>query len=989
METKKIKLGRVGFVPKGAYSPDVTYGRMHVVTYKNTTYWSKQEGNTGHEPLGEDEWWGILVDGQAAYAGALNANEATVRANTAAKKAEQTNTVVVVAEQMRESAETERNIAEEQRKAQAQSNAEAEQARADAEQSRVEAETQRVEAEERRASEETLRAAAEDTRKSDEADRIAGETSREQQEDSRVAAEQTRDAQETQRNIDETKRAGAEKKRADAEDARKEAETGRVSAEKSRVAAESQRVEAEERRASELKDVKKQVENKADLVDGKVPLAQLGNIDTQVMLVVDKLPNTDIKANKIYLVKNTDSTEDQNVYTEYVYVNLKWEKVGEFKPEVDLSHIEQKLDTKADLDKAGYVKVEQLSPAITYDEETNSINGTFRFIKLDKLDNIVKNENPANGWQYYDFDDMLDDYFVPQYIYDATADEHIEITDTIYLDDINDGNGGDAFNTAKPLDLTHDLYLDNERIGELSKIRKLDFLKDTIKNSIFVGGRMIEDLDESYIDHSIVFQSLNNYEAYRVKIKNSIIIGAGEELSIAGNATIADNIILSTQGDVIGQDKCVLIGHCENINTLANGSVLIGQNTLAQGKCISIGSLCSNKNGIVIGMFSQAGINSVTIGNNANVYEYHNNNVCIGYSTKCNRYSVAVGNGATATGEQSIAIGCNANSKNKYSISIGSSFQSVVSNPYIIIGNFAKLNAPNDYSYYCIGGYKDDTTYYNIEETLIYNNQHKKYIYGIGGYDGTNSAAEGIKSLQEVLADKADVSAIPTKLSQLINDSNFAGPNDVAVFAGLTIHNNAKIKYLQKTGDTEGTYLTAEALADRVANKVYAADGSLFDVSKLVKKVQCNVSGDPNNIEFGYTTVDGTYNYAVVPTVTTKHSGIMTAADKVKLDKLQELVELKIVGTSESSVAMKPNKVYEITVGSALTITLEEPTDKTVYNEYQGTFDTGDTIPIVTFPSNVRWNDTPKVGANQHVEFSIRYSGGKYYGIFQVWDMTK
>ena len=119
METKKIKLGRVGLVPKGAYSPDATYGRMHVVTYKNTTYWSKQEGNTGHEPLGEDDWWGILVDGQAAYAGAFNANEATVRANTAAEKAEHTNAAVETAEQERRSAETERNIAEEQRKAQA------------------------------------------------------------------------------------------------------------------------------------------------------------------------------------------------------------------------------------------------------------------------------------------------------------------------------------------------------------------------------------------------------------------------------------------------------------------------------------------------------------------------------------------------------------------------------------------------------------------------------------------------------------------------------------------------------------------------------------------------------------------------------------------------------------------------------------------------------------------------------------------------------
>ena len=199
---------------------------------------------------------------------------------------------------------------------------------------------------------------------------------------------------------------------------------------------------------------------------------------------------------------------------------------------------------------------------------------------------------------------------------------------------------------------------------------------------------------------------------------------------------------------------------------------------------------------------------------------------------------------------------------------------------------------------------------------------------------------------------------------------------------------HASIHRRQRTDGDEGTYLLAETPADRVSNKVYAADGSLFDVSKVLKTAICKVSGNGNNIEIVTTTVDGTYNYSSIPKVTTKTPGIMTAADKVKLDKLQELVELKIVGTSESSVAMKPNKVYEITVGSALTITLEEPTDKTVYNEYQGTFDTGDTIPTVTFPSNVRWNDTPKVGANQHVEFSIRYSGGKYYGICQVWDMT-
>lgn len=635
--------------------------------------------------------------------------------------------------------------------------------------------------------------------------------------------------------------------------------------------------------------------------NGSVPIEQLGNIDTKLFLIVRELPATDIQSNKIYLVPNQDG-QDNNVYIEYLYVEGVWEKVGEFKPEVDLSHIEQKLDTKADLDKAGYVKVEQLTPAITYDEDNNNINGMFDVRKLGKFDNIVKNDNPDNGWQYYDFGYNIDDDFVPQYIYDDTADEHIEITATTYLDDINDGGGGYAFNTTKPLDLTHDLYLDNEQIGIVSRIFKSDIDKDTVKNSIIIGGYPIDASSETDIKYSIIFQALNGWGSYNTKIKNSIIFNAGNtNKPIPNNVNVTDNIILSTQGDDINKNNCVLIGHCKNINTLTEGSVLIGQNTLAEQTCISIGNSCGNKNGTVIGMFSQAGPHSVTIGNNANASNYYNDNVCIGYSTKCNRYSVAVGKDATATGEKSIAIGNAANSKNKYSISIGSSYQSVVSNPYIIIGNFARLNAPNDYSYYCIGGYKDDSTYYNIEETLIYNNQHKKYIYGIGGYDGTNTAAEGIKSLQEVLADKADVSAIPTKVSQLTNDFGYIKRNDNAYLDWITCKGAVRTKFLGKHPDTN-TYLSTEEASDRVANKVFAADGSLFDVGKVVKKVQCNVSGDTNNIEFGYTTVDGTYNFSIIPTVTTNHSGIMTAADKVKLDSLPSITS-KLVNITTASTA--------------------------------------------------------------------------------------
>ena len=81
--------------------------------------------------------------------------------------------------------------------------------------------------------------------------------------------------------------------------------------------------------------------------NGSVPIEQLGNIDTTLFLIVRELPATDIQSNKIYLVPNQDG-QGNNVYIEYLYVEGVWEKLGEFKPEVDLSHIEQKLDTKAD-----------------------------------------------------------------------------------------------------------------------------------------------------------------------------------------------------------------------------------------------------------------------------------------------------------------------------------------------------------------------------------------------------------------------------------------------------------------------------------------------------------------------------------------------------------------------------------------------------------------------------------------------------------------
>jgi len=76
-------------------------------------------------------------------------------------------------------------------------------------------------------------------------------------------------------------------------------------------------------------------------------------LDVTLYKVVETLPTADIDENKIYLVKGGTSGTD-NIYIEYMYVNSAWEKVGEYKSDVDLTpyaktaDVTTKLATKAD-----------------------------------------------------------------------------------------------------------------------------------------------------------------------------------------------------------------------------------------------------------------------------------------------------------------------------------------------------------------------------------------------------------------------------------------------------------------------------------------------------------------------------------------------------------------------------------------------------------------------------------------------------------------
>ena len=130
--------------------------------------------------------------------------------------------------------------------------------------------------------------------------------------------------------------------------------------------------------------------------NGKIPVDQLGNLDTVVSMVVTELPTTDIKANKIYLVK--DSTTEGDLYQEYLYVDNKWEKVGTHKQEVDLTDYAKKSEAlksvestpTSDLVQLHMTKVDGTESSFNIEGATTTASGVMSAADKQKLDGLSK-----------------------------------------------------------------------------------------------------------------------------------------------------------------------------------------------------------------------------------------------------------------------------------------------------------------------------------------------------------------------------------------------------------------------------------------------------------------------------------------------------------------------------------------------------------------------------------------------------------------------
>lgn len=233
--------------------------------------------------------------------------------------------------------------------------------------------------------------------------------------------------------------------------------------------------------------------------------------------------------------------------------------------------------------------------------------------------------------------------------------------------------------------------------------------------------------------------------------------------------------------------------------------------------------------------------------------------------------------------------------------------------------------------------------------------------------------------------DKIDLNA----LTASIYDANKATTGAEKVDATITEGNVFEVTDRTGAKKTLDLNITAEGSVDNaVGTPSVEINQSVENNKKKLSFNFKNIKGEKGDI--GEKGDAFTYNDFTPEQLKTLQDKVVESSKEVamvEVNKYTDLVKLPNieVPVGGDTVTLEPNKVYNIAIGESLTLVLAPPTDTTITNEYQCSFDTGSTAPTVTFPADVIWAETPYVVANTHYEFNIRYTGGKYYGIIMVW----
>lgn len=615
---------------------------------------------------------------------------------------------------------------------------------------------------------------------------------------------------------------------------------------------------------------------------GNIPLEQLGNVDNQIFVITNKLPTESIDGNKIYIIPS-EAKGDSNIYTEYCYINNVWEKLGEFKAEVDLSEYAKKTtiptktsqlindvnfverityNKKTSTDDTRHTDIERAieTPLIIGGKKNNSSStdgdtlgddslylqngtasfedGTGSFIKLTQenvdihadysihIDSNVylgSNYSTNGAGFYYTKSGYLDESILARVnrfnITSPSGDDIAQFGRGVDTSDIKFWSSNGIYFSAIKNNLHKEFYLcDSNNASDdglkilFSSEKYYNFsstetrlLKDVITASKTQIRNRISSTCSTKLTEEKGFQVFTNLYAdpehcsdiadytdteKAILTSNTVqknILDLNKKISslTSSDTTSSTGFMLNSNGSIaspyIENEK---ISYCSSKgkNSIAIGfnaqgdysySIAIGSSSHAQDHGIALGDDASSEGdySVAIGSnASSASIDSVVIGNGAACVEGEGN-VAIGKLANSQFSSVALGNGVTACGANSIAIGADSSAHGDYSIALAGGYTNT--DYSVAIGT-----ACTSKSIFAVGA--NNQTYIEVD-----NENYGLYLKNLGGYDGTNLVNDNdelnpnIKSVQQVLADKADKTSIPTKVSQLTNDSGYTKTSEL------------------------------------------------------------------------------------------------------------------------------------------------------------------------------------------------------------------
>lgn len=446
------------------------------------------------------------------------------------------------------------------------------------------------------------------------------------------------------------------------------------------------------------------------------------------------------------------------------------------------NEIKSTLDTKAD--KTSLEKqVEYLKGHSFYLGDEGQVASPFKaqIFGFDEKIQEVKNDEK---YAYVDISGSLGegrDEAKEQYIYDKSLDKSIYITE---IGDDDEDVVGDLFRTAEPLDLSHTFYLDNEKTGDTENLEILTIAEsDVFENLPYVetGGVFEDDETPQYIYDATDRKWIEVVEM--LYIRSYSPFNTEEPLDLTHEFGYCYYPIILGNYASTGGNNAIALG-C--------GATAVGTNSIALGREANASEFRS----IAIGENAKAKeSNSVALGCGASTSKKYS--IALGYTAKAtDESSIALGFAANATSPAAIALGLDSTSSSNGSIALGSHAKAYKLNS-IALGSSASANGLRSIALGCdtvasaddtivIGknNYSSNSACYSLSSggkplMEIERNNKGLYLQNLGGYDGTNLVVKNgdtetlnpdIRSVQQIINEKADTTAIPAKLSDLEND---------------------------------------------------------------------------------------------------------------------------------------------------------------------------------------------------------------------------